>query len=72
MFSAVEEGCRKLSPRIRYGLKKFMDDVASILCKRVVSLKLRGSLHKNCVRSALCYGVKYWAAKKEDKSSKLL
>ena len=43
--------------RIRSRLKKF-EDIGSVVRKRVVSLKLQGSLYKSCVRSALlCHDV---------------
>ena len=51
--------------RIRCGWKKFKD-TASVLCKIVVSLKLRGSMYKGCIRSVLCYGAECWALRKED------
>ena len=40
--------------RIRYKWNKFKDK-ASVLCKRVVSLKMKEGLYKSCV-SALGYG----------------
>ena len=39
--------------RIKCRWKKFKD-ISSVLCKRVVSLKLRGSMYRSCARS---YGV---------------
>ena len=53
-------------PRSCYCFKKNLHGRASVLCKRVVSLKRRGSMYKSCVRSYLCYGAKCWALKKED------
>ena len=38
-----------------------------VLCKRAVSLKLRGSMHNGFVKSALCNGAECLALTKEDK-----
>ena len=54
-----------VAARIRYVWKKFKE-TARVLCKRVVSLKLRGSLYKSCVSSVLCYGADCWTLKTED------
>ena len=41
-----------VTARIRCIWKKFKD-IASALCKRAASLKLRGSMYKSCVRKCL-------------------
>ena len=51
--------------RLRCGWQKFKD-IASSLSKRLVSLKLRGSMYKSCARSVVCYGAQCWALKKKD------
>ena len=51
--------------RIRAGWKKFKD-VAKVLCMRGLSLKLKGTLYKSCVRSAMSYGAECWAMKVDD------
>ena len=49
-----EEGVQEAAiVKIRSGWKKFTD-VTSVLCERVVALKLQGSLVKSCVGIALC------------------
>ena len=40
--------------------------MASVQCKKVVSLKLRGSMYKSCVRSVLRYGTECLTSKKDD------
>ena len=40
--------------------------MASVLCKRVVSLKLRGSTYNGGLKGALCYGPECWDLKKTD------
>ena len=42
-----------------------------LLCKRVVSLKLRGSMYKGCMRSAICYSADCWGLRKHDDERKL-
>ena len=38
--------------------------MASVLCKRALSLKLRRSTYNGCVKSAICCGTECWALKK--------
>ena len=52
------------SAKIRCGWKKFKD-MASVLCKKVVSLKLRGSTYNGCVKSALCIAAECRVSKKQ-------
>ena len=52
-----------VTARIRAGWKKFKE-LSGVLCRRLLSLKLKGLLYKTCVRSAMCYGAECWALKK--------
>ena len=52
MFLALMEECKKLSLQEKNVNGKSFKDIAFVLCKRAVSLKLRGSLYKSRVRSA--------------------
>ena len=47
------------------GIEKFKE-VATVLCMRGLSLKLKGVLYKSCVRSVLSYGAECWAMKVDD------
>ena len=59
-------GQEAVNARTRCGWKTFKE-IASILRKRAVSLKLKKSINKSCVRRFLCYGAECWASKKQDK-----
>ena len=48
------------STRKRCGWKKFKD-IATVLCKTVMPLQLRGSMYKCYIKSASCYGAECWA-----------
>ena len=45
--------------------KKF-EEVWNFICKKSIPLKVRGTLCKSYVRSALTYGAECWALKVED------
>jgi len=52
--------CKKSS-----GWKKFKE-ISGLLCNRGLSLKMKGTMYKKYVRSALSYGVECWAMKMDD------
>ena len=58
-----------VTTRIRYELKKFKN-IASVLCKRVWSLKLRESMYKSCVSCVMVPSVEL--SRKMRESCKLL
>ena len=62
---------KTVTARIRCGWKKFKD-IASVLSKRVVSLKLRGSMYNGCVKSALWYGAECWGLKEKQRENRKL
>ena len=51
--------------RVKCGWKKFRE-LRPLLCSKVVSLKVKGSLFKSCVQTVLLYGSETWPAKAED------
>lgn len=51
--------------RTRAGWKKFKE-LSGVLCKRGMSNKMKGTIYKICVRSAICYGAQCWAMKSEN------
>ena len=53
--------------RLRVGWGKFKD-LLSALCKKGVSLRMKGIVYKACVRSAVCYGAERWAMRSEDEN----
>ena len=60
-----ERGVQEIiSAIVRCEWKKFKD-IANALCKRVLSLKLRGSMYKSYVRNALFHGAECWGLKKD-------
>ena len=65
-----EGGVQEAVTAITCGWKQFKD-IASVLCKRVESLKLKRSVYESCIKSALCYGVESWVLKKIRESCKL-
>ena len=50
---------------IRSAWKKFKE-VLNVICRRSISLKVRGILYKSYVRNAVTYGAECWALKMED------
>ena len=48
-------------------MRKFKDS-SSVLCKKGVSLRMKGIVYKACVRSAMCYGAEGWAMKTENEN----
>ena len=54
-----------VTSRIRLAWKKF-NEVSNVICRRSVSLKVRGTLYKCYVRYAPTYGAECWALKMED------
>ena len=65
MLSCDGDVGRAVTTRIRAGWRKFRE-LSSVLCGRVLSLKLKGRLYKACVRSVMCYGAECWAMKIAD------
>ena len=55
-----------VTARIRSGWKKFRD-MSGVLCRKGMSLRMKGELYKACVRSAMIYGSETWAMKEEQK-----
>jgi len=56
-----------VTARIRADWRKFSEVLtAQVVCWRVLPLKLKGRLHKSCVRSVMSYGSECWAMKKVD------
>ena len=58
MFFASEKECKKLSVQcllVELHEKSFKNTTV-VMCKRTSSLKLKESMYKSCVRSALYYG----------------
>ena len=41
--------------RLRVEWGKFKD-ISNVLCKKVMSLRMKGIAYKACVRSGMCYG----------------
>ena len=63
---STEGGAQEaVTSRIRSAWKKFKE-VSNVICGKSISLKVRGTLYKSCVRSALTYGAECWALKVED------
>ena len=64
---STEGGAQEaVASRIRLAWKKF-EEVSNVVCGRSISLKVRGTLYKSCVRNALTYGAECWALTMEDK-----
>ena len=62
----VEGGAQEaVTSRIRSAWKKFKQ-VSNVICGKSISLKVRGTLYKSNVRSALTYGAECWTLKVED------
>ena len=53
--------------RLRVGWGKFKD-LSVVLCKKGVSLRMKGRVYKACVRSAMYYGSEGWAMRSEDEN----
>ena len=63
---SMEGGAQEaVTSRIRSTWKKFKE-VSNVICRRSISLKVRGTLNKTYVRNALTYGAECWALKMED------
>ena len=45
---------------------KKLNKFSNVVCRKSISLKVRGTLYKSYVRNALTYGAECWALKVED------
>ena len=54
--------------RIISAWRKFKKEVLNVLCGKSIALKVKGTLCKSYVRSALTYNAECWAMKVEDES----
>jgi len=61
----VGGGQEAVTTRIRSGWKKFKE-IAGLLCKRGMPLKMKGNMYKRYDRSALSYVAECWAMKVEN------
>ena len=56
-------GCEiAVARRSRFGWIKF-NELASILCGRRFTMKMKGKIYKACVRSVMVYGAETWNGK---------
>ena len=63
---STEGGAQEaVTSKIRSAWKNFKK-VSNVICRRSISLKVRGTLYKSYVRNALTYGAECWALKMED------
>ena len=67
MLNSEESVHDTVIAKLRVGWEKFKD-LSSVLCKKGVSLRMKGIVYEACVRSALCYGAEGWVIRSEDEN----